>query len=77
MEAALRGEELGELDDLVGDERVALLALGGLLEDDELLDQVEQRRRRAWLGSGSGFPTPTCKPLAPLASRLPPPTPTP
>ena len=42
MEAALRGEELGELDDLVGDERVPLLALRRLLEDDELLDEVEQ-----------------------------------
>ena len=50
MEAALRGEELGELDDLVGDERVALLALRRLLEDDELLDEVEQRRGRAAVG---------------------------
>mmetsp|Transcript_34885 Transcript_34885/g.82361 ORF Transcript_34885/g.82361 Transcript_34885/m.82361 type:complete len:428 (-) Transcript_34885:1009-2292(-) len=44
VEAALRGEELGELHDLVGDEGVPLLALRGLLEDDELLDEVEQRR---------------------------------
>jgi hypothetical protein len=39
----LRGKELSELYDLVCDERVALLALRCLLEDDELRARVRVR----------------------------------